>query len=241
MRKSSLLFIIFLGILLFFGVLLSIILVGKIASKKNMHKNYSGTVRYVPLGDSYTIGEGVEEKERWPNLLVEHLEKDGIATELIANPSQSGWTTEEVYDWQVPILTTAKPTFVTLLVGANDIVQEKEQENFQIDFARLIDAILQKVDAQRILILTIPDFSMSPKGKYLSNVSEISLEIVAFNKIIKTEAAKRKIQIVDIHSVSRQLGTDKKYFVQDGLHPSLLQYQHWEEAVYAAASEILHK
>ena len=40
-----------------------------------------GLVRYVALGDSYTIGTSVDERQRWPNQLDEAVP----ALELVAN------------------------------------------------------------------------------------------------------------------------------------------------------------
>ena len=37
-------------------------------------------IRFLALGDSYTIGEGVAEEDRWPNQLVEALKIKGIKT-----------------------------------------------------------------------------------------------------------------------------------------------------------------
>ena len=51
---------------------------------------------YLALGDSYTIGESVEESERWPVQLVKLLNERGIA---IANPkiiAKTGWRTDDL-------------------------------------------------------------------------------------------------------------------------------------------------
>src|SRR4051812_22647113 len=53
-------------------------------------------IRYVALGDSYTIGEGaIEPDEAWPTLLTNNLIKSGYQIKLIANPSKTGWTTQD--------------------------------------------------------------------------------------------------------------------------------------------------
>jgi hypothetical protein len=36
-------------------------------------------LRFLALGDSYTIGEGVAENERWPNQLKDSLDSEGLA------------------------------------------------------------------------------------------------------------------------------------------------------------------
>ena len=50
---------------------------------------------YLALGDSYTIGEGVESAARWPMQLAAALRADGV---VIADPriiARTGWTTDE--------------------------------------------------------------------------------------------------------------------------------------------------
>ena len=53
-------------------------------------------LRYLALGDSYTIGEGVEPAGRWPVQLAAALRGEGIA---VADPriiATTGWTTDEL-------------------------------------------------------------------------------------------------------------------------------------------------
>ncbi|HSR66019.1 MAG TPA: GDSL-type esterase/lipase family protein, partial [Xanthomonadaceae bacterium] len=53
-------------------------------------------LRYLALGDSYTIGEGVPEDGRWPALLARALRRGGIP---LADPriiAATGWTTDEL-------------------------------------------------------------------------------------------------------------------------------------------------
>lgn len=40
------------------------------------------TIRYISLGDSYTIGTGAEEQEAWPVLLTKYLNDKGVKTQL---------------------------------------------------------------------------------------------------------------------------------------------------------------
>jgi lysophospholipase L1-like esterase len=38
------------------------------------------SIRYLALGDSYTIGQSVAENERWPNQLATALSDEGVQT-----------------------------------------------------------------------------------------------------------------------------------------------------------------
>src|SRR5689334_4034095 len=77
----------------------------------------AATIRYVAIGDSYTIGEGAQPGEAWPNLLTKHLSDRGIDIELVANPSRTGWTTLNALNSEMPVFVQARPNFATLLIG----------------------------------------------------------------------------------------------------------------------------
>ena len=48
--------------------------------------NSMNKIRYVALGDSYTICEGASTDESWPVIMTKHLNEKKIPVELIANP-----------------------------------------------------------------------------------------------------------------------------------------------------------
>src|SRR6266436_1157639 len=87
-----------------------------------------GTIRYVAIGDSYSIGEGASPNESWPALLTRHLNAQGVHVDLVANPSRTGWTTQQAIDLELPIFLGSKPNFGTLQIGVNDWVQGIDAE-----------------------------------------------------------------------------------------------------------------
>ena len=53
-------------------------------------------IRYLALGDSYTIGEGLTEEGRWPVILAKKLKEYDI---LVNDPviiAKTGWTSDEL-------------------------------------------------------------------------------------------------------------------------------------------------
>src|SRR2546421_12990327 len=102
-----------------------------------------GTIRYVALGDSYTIGEGASPNESWPALLTRHLRREGIDVDLVANPSVTGWTTKDVIERELPIFRKAKPNFGTLLIGVNYWVQGIDDNTLRQRFSFIVDEMLK--------------------------------------------------------------------------------------------------
>jgi acyl-CoA thioesterase I len=197
-------------------------------------------VKYVPLGDSYTICEGAKASECWTEILSVNLYKRGIQLEILANPARSGFTTKDLIERQLPLFENYKPEFTTLLIGVNDWVQEVNPEEFRKNYVLILNRIQQVIqDKDNIVILTIPDFSVKPEGKKYGKGRNISEGIAYFNKIISEEAEKRGLKTVDLFALSHEMKYDKQTIALDGLHPSAKEYALWEKVIFQTALEVL--
>jgi lysophospholipase L1-like esterase len=184
---------------------------------------------YIPLGDSYTIGKGVEEHERFPDQLVHALLEQGYDFTLVSNLAVSGATSQDVITGQLAMFEQAKPTFATLLIGANDIVRDVSAETFKANFSVILDRMITVLPSNnRLLILTIPDFTSSPIGLRLTiGRKHLPTEIDAFNAIINEAAKKRGLRVVDIEPITKKMLIDPRLTAEDGLHPSGKEYALW--------------
>lgn len=197
-------------------------------------------IRYVALGDSYTICTGATEVQSWPVLLSKHLKESKVNVELISNPSQNGWTSQNLIDRELPVLDKSKATFVTLLIGVNDWVQGVDAKTFQKNLVKIIDHIqAQLPDKSKLVLITIPDFGVTSTGARYSGGRDISKGISEFNAIILEEAKKRNLKTVDIFSISKEMGKDNSLVAADGLHPSAKEYAIWETLIYPVALSLL--
>lgn len=188
-----------------------------------------GEIRYVALGDSYTIGTGVDQKESWPEVLTRDLVAQGIKIRLVANLAKNGKATNEVISEQLPVYKTLSPTFTTLLVGVNDFNRGYSKESFAKNLKIILDQIKTPV-----ILITIPDFSVTKTGKTFGDQAENSKGISEFNEIIKAEAIKRNIPVVDIFALSQQMASDQ-------LHPSAREYQLWEKKIFPKVFDLLKR
>ena len=200
----------------------------------------SAAVRYVPLGDSYTRGKGVQPEDTWPVLLTRHLQAEGIGVELSINPAQSGATIQKVLDEQVPILLQNRATFVTVLIGVNDWVRSTGSRLFTQRLNRLLSVLLDSLpNRERLLLITLPDFSCSPRGKTFGYGKSAPNGLTRFNNIIKQQAEERGLQVVDLFPLSREICGDPEMFTGDELHPSRKQYVQWEKLIYPIVRKML--
>lgn len=198
------------------------------------------TIRYVALGDSYTICEGAKTSESWPVLLVNHLKADSISIALVANPSQTGYTTQNLIDNELPVFDTSDADFVTLCIGVNDWVRGVSAKKFKSNLNQILNQLQKKLKIKtNIILLTIPDFSVTPQGTRYTGGRDAHKGISGFNEIIKKEAEIRKLKLVDLFPVSKQMKDDKTLIAADGLHPSAKEYAIWEKMIYPLAKEVL--
>jgi len=197
-------------------------------------------IRYVAIGDSYSIGEGASPNESWPALLMRHLNDKGLHVDLVANPSRTGWTTQQAIDRELPIFVQSEPTFATLQIGVNDWVQGVDENSFRKRFTSLVDRMLEVLpNKDRLLVATIPDFGVTPTGPKYARGRNISEGIASFNKIITEEATKRGLRVVDVFRISKQMGDEPSLVAADGLHPSAKEYAAWEKVIFPAALDLL--
>lgn len=199
----------------------------------------SEPIRYVAMGDSLTIGDGVEPNQAWPSLLVSHFTDDGVEIDLYKNIAKSGWMTDETLAGQLPQLTELQPNFVTLLIGANDLFASRRAEEFYLDYITLLDGILAEVPADRVLVMTIPDYTRTPIGFLYGDMNEFKQLIAAYNSFIREQAQIRDVTIVDMHKQSKWVMLDVGLLSDDGIHPSVKGHQKWEEVIYPLAKASL--
>ncbi len=197
-------------------------------------------IRYAVIGDSYSCGEGAKPAESWPSLLTQHLKSQGLDIELVSNPSVTGWTAKDAIDKELPKFVNAGPNFATLLIGVNDWVQGVDETAFRNRLSYLLDSMLAVLpNKKRLLVVTIPDFGVTPAGHKYARGRNIHEGIMQFNKIVTEEAHKRGLEVVDIFPISKKMGEDKSLVAKDGLHPSAKAYAEWEKIIFPAALELL--
>jgi len=196
-------------------------------------------LRYVALGDSYTIGTAVTQAERWPNQLVERLAPTGMPLRLVANLGVNGFTSQDVVDVQLPRLAELDPEFASLLVGVNDVVQVVPADRFEVNAARILDDLLGRLPAARIVVVATPDYTVTPEGATYGDPDTQRAGIARNNALLAGLAAKRGIAFVDIFEESRRAATDRTLVADDGLHPSGAQYELWVDAIAPVVEELL--
>lgn len=199
-----------------------------------------GELRYLALGDSYTIGEAVPESERWPVQLAQRLRADGIALGMPRIIAKTGWTTDELSAAMDAAEPLGEWDLVSLLIGVNNQYRGRDPEDFRGEFRSLLDRAIRLAQdrADRVLVLTIPDWGVTPFGAQSGrDRSEIARQLDAYNAVAREESARRGVACVDIAAVSRRHGAE--WVAADGLHPSGGLYTEWASLAHPVARRLL--
>jgi len=196
-------------------------------------------VRYVALGDSYTIGTSVLPAERWPDQLVATLGGDAGPLELVANLGVNGYTSADLIRDEMPALDDLRPEFVTLLIGVNDVVQGVASATYEKNVVAILDALVDRLPADRIVTVAIPDYTVTPAGSDYGDPRQQHDRIVAANATMARLATERGVAYVDTFDVSLQAADDRSLVADDGLHPSGAQYALWVEPIEPVVRELL--
>jgi lysophospholipase L1-like esterase len=200
------------------------------------------SARFLALGDSYTIGEGVEPSERWPVQLVRELRSGGTAIDDPAIVATTGWTTDELLDAIDGANLEGPFAIVTLLIGVNDQYRVRGSTRYHGGLAPLFDRALKFADgvAQRVIVLSIPDWGVTPfaAGDFRTP-DEISSEIDQFNVVNESGARQIGARYVDVTDISRLARTDRSLLTSDGLHPSGRMYALWVKELLPVARALL--
>jgi acyl-CoA thioesterase I len=200
-------------------------------------------LRYVALGDSYTIGTSVETPERFPDQLVSSLaafaEPEPPLLSLVANLGVNGFTSANLIDEELPALETLEPEFVTVLIGVNDVVQGVPAAVYESNVATILDALLDRLPPDRIIAVAIPDYTVTPAGADYGDPRRQHEGIVANNATMARLAAARGITFVDIFDISLEAASDRSLVATDGLHPSGAQYARWVERLAPVVGDLL--
>ena len=198
----------------------------------NNESTNEGPLSLLALGDSYTIGEGGNEDERWPNQFVQEAYENGIdflSPRIIA---ETGWKTYDLLNGIESSNFEKKYDYVSLLIGVNNQFNSRSINEFENDLDKLLVKIknLKKKDGS-VIIISIPDWGSSPYGIGYDR-NEISNEINLFNNSLKKFANINGLKYVDVTEISRRAINEPNLIAIDNLHPSGIMYLEWAKKIF---------
>jgi len=182
---------------------------------------------WLALGDSYTIGQGVDAADRFPTQTVNLLKQAGINMNIPDYIAATGWTSG-VLTSQVQSQNPPQYDVVSLLIGVNDQYQTHDTTGYRQRFTGLLEKSIQLARGKKenVFVLSIPDYSVTPFAAF-SDTARIRLELDWFNAINKSVTAQFQCAYLDITPSTREALYDLTLLASDRLHPSKLEYRNW--------------
>lgn len=196
-------------------------------------------LRYLAIGDSYTIGESVPASKNFPAQTKGFLKKEGIQMDKPTIIAKTGWTTDELQDKLSTVRLAIPFDFVTLLIGVNNQYRGRSSEEYAQQFEELLQQAIGYAGGKtnQVIVLSIPDWGVTPFAEarlpdgQSRDLKKIETEIDLFNSINQSISKKYKVHYINITTFTREALTDKTLLAKDGLHPSGKDYARWAEKV----------
>lgn len=197
-----------------------------------MIQEASTALRYVALGDSYTIGTGLRDTaDRYPDQLVAALGPTPPTLGLVANLGVNGYTSADLLRDELPAFDRLEPGFASVLIGVNDVVQRVPLDRYTTNVGTILDRLLARLAPERVVAIAIPDYTVTPRGADFGDPGQQHDAIVECSAAMARLAAERGIAFVDILDLSLEAAGDRSLLAGDGLHPSGSQYARWVERI----------
>jgi lysophospholipase L1-like esterase len=153
----------------------------------------------------------------------------------LVNLSQSGATTGDVLQSQLPRAKRTPADLVLLGIGINDVGLQLPEEAFSFNLEQIAVGIA--VLRAPVVISNIPDLALAPVAQRLDR-TQYEKRIQLYNTHIEATAARHRFAHVDMFVASRRLFGTPGLFCSDGFHPSAAGYEAWADAMWPAVRQI---
>ncbi|HEY2598136.1 MAG TPA: SGNH/GDSL hydrolase family protein [Candidatus Dormibacteraeota bacterium] len=196
-------------------------------------------LRYLALGDSYTIGTGASsESHNYPSILAARLSQTAGAPVAVTNPAINGFTTQDLIDNELAFVSKLKPELVTILIGVNDIVQGRSLRQYGETLAAIYDRVgALELMPGRVVAISIPNWSVAPAAAGFGDAGRLRRLTDEFNALAQRDAEARGFLWVDITEVSTSRHGTPGWISSDQLHPGDIQYAAWADVIWKAVRE----
>jgi lysophospholipase L1-like esterase len=194
---------------------------------------------WLALGDSYTIGQGVNQNERFPAQTVAALLQSGIQVQAPTYIATTGWTTGNLQNG-ISNSNPNKHSVVSLLIGVNDQYQRRDTTGYRQRFTELLVKGIELANGkkQNVFVLSIPDYSVTPFAASF-DTAQVRKEIDWFNQINLQVTKQYDCLYLDITPSTREGRTNRSLIASDGLHPSGAEYKRWADRLAPMVAQAL--
>ncbi len=205
-------------------------------------ENEKVKLKYLALGDSYTIGQSVDITLRYPVQIADSLKARGYLVEDPRIIAVTGWTTSDLKAGIAAANPQGPYDLVSLLIGVNNQYRGQDINIYRTEFGELINQSINFAgnDTGRVIVFSIPDWGVTrfATGR---DMEKIAMEIDQYNAINKEITMSKGVVWIDVTGISRLAVNDETLIASDGLHPSGKMYTEWVRVAVPEIVKILKK
>ena len=183
---------------------------------------------YLALGDSTGLGVGAKNGYGYVEQLMSLIQKEHPGSRLVklCRLGETATSLRQRIADGFPV----RPTFVTLSIGINDVLQGISEEQFAENYEEIVKSL--KRLAVPIVVTNLPSISSAPSLPD-SMRERTSVKILLFNKRIEDLAERYDLLFVNLYQASHGLIIkDTRFFSSDGFHPSDAGYKFWMQVMW---------
>jgi lysophospholipase L1-like esterase len=179
--------------------------------------------RFATLGDSITAGTPLDSGRLWPQLVTDWLTTHNPDV-CHLNLAVGGAMSSDVLKDQVPLALESRPDLVTVICGANDVLQRPRPdiEGAGANLSECFRCLSAEIPLGRIVTATYPDFvpflPWRPRSK-----ARVTEGLVRLNEAIRSAASESDVLCVDLAMTSQDFSNE--VYAPDGAHPSEVGHQ----------------
>jgi lysophospholipase L1-like esterase len=167
---------------------------------------------YVALGDSFTAG--LDGQGSWPDVVASRLPEARYS-----NLASVGATSEDVEEFQLPEALALRPDLVTLVCGANDVLESVRPDpgSYAMRLLRMFGRIRSEAPGALVISVSYPDLSQFLPLRPRS-AARVRRGMDLYNAALRSVARRRGVVVLE---AAGHPGTDERdNFADDGFHAS---------------------
>ena len=200
------------------------------------------SVRYLALGDSYTIGTAINPQNSYPYQLADTLRMMGISVDTTQIIATNGWTTTDLKGGIQETAPSSDFDLVSLLIGVTNQYQGKEIELYKTEFRELLEQAIGFAggNAGNVFVISIPNYGVTPFAES-RNPKKIGAELIEYDRIARDISSEYDIPFINITPISELANYDLSLLASDELHPSAKMYSMWIGEMLPTVTKIIEQ
>ncbi|MGN8225978.1 SGNH/GDSL hydrolase family protein [Gracilimonas sp. BCB1] len=225
----------------FFQLLFFVLLVSNCDTKvKKSASESAQPVSYLALGDSYTIGTGIEREHSYPYQLADSLSTLGFKIDTTHIIATNGWTTADLKNGIAEHNPASDFDLVSLLIGVNNQYQWLDIELYKVEFRELLEQAIGFAggDSKKVFVISIPNYGVTPFAQS-KDPETIRRKISEYNALAQDISGEYDVSFINITPISEMAEDDLTLLATDELHPSAKMYSMWIEEMLPTVTHIL--